>query len=157
LKSRQCVDKQVLPLCCDFNTNHLVFLGPFLRLTVSAIQHPISASSFNTTHVELELARDATLPNVPLREDVWLNLECEELYMHYSHKCFEALLKATKSSLEILRKRCLLNRCVVNCNLYTGYKYENIYALYFSITVCIFALQTRIIKSYMCRLCHSIS
>ncbi|KAI0213081.1 Dynein heavy chain 8, axonemal [Lamellibrachia satsuma] len=39
----------------------------------------------------------------------WIKMECEELFMFYSHKCFEALLKSTKSSLEMLRKRCLLN------------------------------------------------
>ena len=42
--------------------------------------------------------------------DAWLKMECEELFMFYSHKCFESLLKSTKSSLELLRKRCLMNR-----------------------------------------------
>ena len=45
-------------------------------------------------------------------DDNWIKMECEELFKFYSHKCFEALLKCTKSSLEMLRKRCLLNRYV---------------------------------------------
>ena len=99
-----------------------------IRLTFSAIEHLVSSTSFNNTaHVEHELTHDVTPSSVPLHEGVWLSMACEELYVHYSHKCFEALLKATKSSLEILRKRCLLNRCVVRCNLYTGYKYENLF------------------------------
>ena len=42
--------------------------------------------------------------------EAWLKMECEELFMFYSHKCFESLLKSTKSSLELLRKRCLMSR-----------------------------------------------
>ena len=38
-------------------------------------------------------------------EEQSLNEECMELFNHFNHKCLEAILRATKLSLDLVRKR----------------------------------------------------
>ncbi|KAI0211059.1 Dynein heavy chain 8, axonemal [Lamellibrachia satsuma] len=39
-------------------------------------------------------------------EENWLKTECDELFAHFNHKCVESLLRSTRVSLEMVRRRC---------------------------------------------------
>ena len=53
-----------------------------------------------------EVLLDGDAPSSELSEDeLWLHEECEELFNHFNHKCLDAILRATKLSLDFIRKR----------------------------------------------------
>ena len=39
-------------------------------------------------------------------DERWLVNECHELFAHFNHRCVESLLRATRVTLEMMRKRC---------------------------------------------------
>ena len=53
-------------------------------------------------------------PDLLSEEDQLFYEECMELFNHFNHKCLEAILKATKHSLDIIRKRVFFSGLVYN-------------------------------------------
>ena len=53
-------------------------------------------------------------PNQPKREseEDWLRNECHELFSTFSHRCLDAIIRATRTSLDQLKKRVFVQRYV---------------------------------------------
>ena len=43
-------------------------------------------------------------------DEQWLREECDELFNHFNHKCLDAVLRATKQSLDLIRKRVFFHK-----------------------------------------------
>ncbi len=63
------------------------------------MEQPGAAAAPMITVADAEVASELT------EEEQWLKEECVELFNHFNHKCLEAILRATKLSLDLIRKR----------------------------------------------------
>ena len=58
-----------------------------------------------TPRPDTSLESNTSLGDQLSEEEQWLKEECDELFNHFNHKCLEAILRATKLSLDLIRKR----------------------------------------------------